>query len=78
MFVVTRARFSRTKFKFETLIAPNVRFRDSNFQNFPGEHAPGPPSVLALPALDPLSAASTLNCFYRSCSDAENGKIEID
>ena len=46
-----------------------------------GGHAPGPLSVLAPPALDPFSAGSTLNCFHRSCSDAENGKechIEID
>ena len=42
---------------------------------------PDPPSVLAPPVLDPLSAGSTLNCFHRSCSDAKNGKecqIEID
>ena len=42
---------------------------------------PDPPSVFAPPVLDPLSAGSTLNCFQRSCSDAENGKecqIEID
>ena len=24
-------------------IAPNVRFREAKFQNFPEEHAPGPP-----------------------------------
>ena len=62
-------------------IAPNVRFREAKFQNLPGEHAPGPPSVLAPPVLDPLSAGSTLNCFHRSCSDAKNVKecqIEID
>ena len=55
-------------------IAPNVRFREAKFQNFPGEHVPGPPRVLMPPVLDPLSAGSTLNCFHRSCSDAENGK----
>ena len=43
--------------------------------------SPDPPSVLAPPALDPLSAGSTPNCFHRSCSNVENGKeckIEID
>ena len=53
----------------------------SKFQNFPGEHAADPPSVLAPLALDPLSAGPTLNCFHQSRSDAENGKecqIEID
>ena len=46
-----------------------------------GTIPPDPPSVLAPPVLDPLSAGSTLNCFHRLCSDAENGKecqIEID
>ena len=46
-----------------------------------GSMPPDPPSVLAPPVLDPLSASLTLNCFHRSCSDAENGKecqIEID
>ena len=28
-------------------------FREAKFQNFPGEHAPGPPSVPAPLALDP-------------------------
>ena len=56
-------------------------FREAKFQNFPGGHTPGAPSVLAPPALDPLLAGSTLNCFHRSCSDAEIGKechIEMD
>ena len=64
-------------------IAPNVRLREAKFQpqKFPGTIPPDPPSVLAPPVLDPLSAGSTLNCFHRSCSDAENGKeyqIDID
>ena len=52
-----------------------------NFKISRGSMPPDPPSVLAPPVLDPLSAGSTLNCFHRSCSDAENGKecqIEID
>ena len=52
-----------------------------NFKISRGSMTPDPPSVLAPPVLDPLSARSTLNCFHRSCSDAENGKecqIEID
>ena len=52
-----------------------------NFKIFRGSMPPDPPSVLVPPALDPLSAGSTLNCFHRLCSDAENGKecqIEID
>ena len=46
-----------------------------NFKISRGTIPPDPPSVLVLapPALDPLSAGSTLNCFHRSCSDAENG-----
>ena len=32
----------------------NVHFREAKFQNFPGEHAPGPPSVLVTLAVDPL------------------------
>ena len=32
----------------------NVHFREAKFQNFPGEHAPGPPSVLVPLAVDPL------------------------
>ena len=49
-----------------------MRFREAKFPNFPGEHACGAQSSFSL---------STLNCFHRSCSDAENGKecqIEID
>ena len=52
-----------------------------NFKISRGSMPPEPPSVLAPLALDPLSAGSTLNCFYRSCSDAKNGQecqIEID
>ena len=52
-----------------------------NFKISRGSMPLDPPSVLAPSVLDPLSAASTLNCFHRSCSDAENGKecqIEID
>ena len=49
---------------------------------FPGGAWSGdPPRVLALPVLESLLAGSTLNCFHRSCSDAENGKecqIEIN
>ena len=51
-----------------------------NFKISRGSMPPDPHSVLAPPVLDPLSAASTLNCFHWSCSDAENGKecqIEI-
>ena len=46
-----------------------------------GEGYSDPLIILAPPVLDPLSAGSTLNCFHRSCSDAENSKecqIEID
>ena len=32
-----------------------MRFGEAKFQNFPGEHAPGPPGVLA-----PISAEPTL------------------
>ena len=52
-----------------------------NFKISRGSMPPDPPSVFAPPVLDPLSAGSTLDCFHRSCSDAENGKecqIEID
>ena len=52
-----------------------------NFKISRGSMPPDPPRVLMPPVLDPLSAGSTLNCFHRSCSDAENGKecqIEID
>ena len=45
-----------------------------NFKIFQGSTPTDPPSVLALPVLDPLSAGSTLNCFHRSCSYAKNGK----
>ena len=45
----------------------NVHFREAKFQNFPGEHAPGPPGVLAPLALDPIFAGLTLNCFRRAC-----------
>ena len=45
----------------------NVHFREAQFQNFPGEHAPGPPSVLAPLALHPIFAGLTLNCFRRGC-----------
>ena len=52
-----------------------------NFKISRGSMPPDPPGVLAPPALYPISAGSTLNCFHRSCGDAENGKecqIEID
>ena len=45
-----------------------------NFKISRGSMPPDPRSVLVPPVLDPLSAGSTLNCFHRSCSDAENGK----
>ena len=50
-----------------------------NFKISRGIMSPDPPSVLAPPVLNPLSAG--YNCFHRSCSDAKNGKecqIEID
>ena len=47
--------------------APNVDFRDAKFQDFPGNHAPGPPSELAPSELGPILAGSTLNCFRRAC-----------
>ena len=52
-----------------------------NFKISRGSMPPDPPSVPVPPALDPLSAGSTLNCFHGSCSDAKTGKecqIEID
>ena len=52
-----------------------------NFKISRGSMPPDTPSVLTPSVLDPLSAVSTLNCFHRSCSDAENGKecqIDID
>ena len=50
-----------------------------NFKISRGSMPSGPPSVLAPPTLDPLSAGSILNCFQRSCSDAKNGKeCQID
>ena len=45
----------------------NVHFREAKFQNFPGKHVPGPHSVLATSALDPIFAWQTLNCFRRAC-----------
>ena len=45
----------------------NVHFREAQFQNFPGGHAPDPPTVLAPPALDTIFARITLNCFRRAC-----------
>ena len=47
--------------------APNVDFREAKFQNFPGDHAPGPPTVLTPLALQPILAGPTLNCFCRAC-----------
>ena len=47
--------------------AQNVHFREAKFQNFPGEHAPGPPTVLAPSALDTIFVGLTLNCFRRAC-----------
>ena len=47
--------------------AQNVHFREAKFQNFLGEHAPGPPSILALSALDIIFARLTLKCFRRAC-----------
>ena len=38
-----------------------------NFKISRGSMSPDPPSELAPPVLDPLSAGSTLNCFHRSC-----------
>ena len=46
--------------------APNVDFREAKFQNFPGEHSPGPPSLLAPSALDTIWAGLTLSCFLRA------------
>ena len=45
----------------------NVHFREAKFQNFPGEHAPDPPSILALLALNPIFAGLTMNCFCWLC-----------
>ena len=45
--------------------AQNLHFREAKFQNFPGERAPGPPSLLAPLALDTICAGLTLNCFRR-------------
>ena len=41
-------------------------FREAKFQNFPGEHSPGPPSLLAPSALDTIWVGLTLNCFLRA------------
>ena len=40
----------------------NVHFREAKFQNSPGKHVPGPPSVL-----EPIFTGLTLNCFRRAC-----------
>ena len=40
-----------------------MHFREAKFQKFPGEHAPGPPTVVAPMALDPIFAGLTLNCL---------------
>ena len=45
----------------------NVHFREAKFQNFPGEHVPDSPSVLASSALHIIFAGLTLNCFRRAC-----------
>ena len=45
----------------------NMHFRETKFQNFPGELAPGSPSFRAPSALDPIFAGTTLNCFRRAC-----------
>ena len=45
----------------------NVHLREEEFQNFPGEHIPGPLTVLASLALHPIFAGLTLNCFRRAC-----------
>ena len=47
--------------------APNVHFGETKFQNFPGVHAPDPPSVPALSEIYPILAGPTLNCFCRAC-----------
>ena len=47
-----------------------------NFKISRGSMPPDPPSVLVPPALHPLSAGLTLNCFHRSCSDA-NGYLQF-
>ena len=47
--------------------AQNVHFREAKFQNFPGKHAPGPPSVLAPSALDTIFAGLTLDYFRQAC-----------
>ena len=46
--------------------AQNVHFREAKFQNFPGKHAPGPPSLIVPLPLDTIWAALTLNCFRRA------------
>ena len=47
--------------------AQTVHFRETKIQNFPGEHAPRPPSVLAPSALNAIFAGLTLNCFRQAC-----------
>ena len=41
--------------------AQNAHFREAKFQNFTGEHAPDPPSLLAPSALHTILAGLTLN-----------------
>ena len=44
---------------------PNVHFREAKFQNFLGEHAPVPPSVLTPLLLNIIYIAGpTLNYFH--------------
>ena len=43
-----------------------MHFREVKFQNFPGEHAPGPPYCTRA-VLHTIFAGLTLNCFRRAC-----------
>ena len=59
--------FHRTfRFLFSLHLSENVHFRKAKFQNFPGEHTPGPPSLLAPSALHTNFGGLTLNCFRRA------------
>ena len=58
------------RFLFSLILSKNTQnlhFREAKFQNFPGEHVPGPRCVLAPSVLHPIFAGPTLNSFCQAC-----------